>query len=493
MKKALIPILLVLLLTLAFTSCDASLENITEFMGGFSDNVYINSGLIEADLGAAEGVTDVTVAIGTSSGTTGTATVVDRDGKKTITTSAFGIDIEVDVDSGDLSEGTLSIIAPQSKEDQKVYTTNMAEAMASTKNLEKFKMDMAKEATQEQKATAKASVVVFNASITAIADIADEEIRAAIEEMKFESITDDDELTQGDMAVLQLMTNLVSNTVAAAKNDSGTIKYSVITEEKAMDILSEALFTAKVAEELSGISSINFSGDLIDGLMGLADDGKATSRTVDEPEGESLQGIEDSIGLDTFNTLVPKIVKVMGITGSGENHAYELKDYRSFLRKQKVYVASLNQAVAFYSEGRLSLEERKKVNVGTLVKYFLAFMTTTIDDYYQNYDDSESFPYNSMAEAYQEFMNDNPKLSAGTLSMEEDPEDTLDIAVMKEIFGGMGDYLQPESAGMQSKLENLVERIKVLVEISGFENADLNELLDELPTTIEEWFAEDEE
>ncbi|MDY0244536.1 MAG: hypothetical protein RBQ89_06940, partial [Sphaerochaeta sp.] len=65
MKKALIPILLVLLLTLAFTSCDASLENITEFMGGFSDNVYIDSGLIEADLGAAEGVTDVTVAIGT--------------------------------------------------------------------------------------------------------------------------------------------------------------------------------------------------------------------------------------------------------------------------------------------------------------------------------------------------------------------------------------------------------------------------------------------
>ncbi|MBJ2355010.1 hypothetical protein [Sphaerochaeta sp. S2] len=497
MKKALIPILLVLLLTLAFTSCDASLENITEFMGGFSDNVYIDSGLIEADLGAAEGVTDVTVAIGTSSGTTGTATVATSTldaSKKTISTSTFGIDIEVDVDSGDLSDGTLSIIAPQSKEEQEEYATDIAEAISSPKNLDKFKVDMAKDVTPEQKNTAKASVTVFNASITAIADdITDPDIKAAIEEMKFDPITDEDELTQGDMAVLQLMTNLVSNTVAAAKNDSGDIDDSVITEEKAMDILSEALFTAKVAEELSGISTINFSGDLIDGLMGLAGDGKATSRTADDEPGESLQGIEDSIGLDTLNTLVPKIVKVMGITGSGENHAYELKDYRSFLRKQKVYLASLNQAVAFYSEGRLSLEERKKVNVGTLVKYFLAFMTTTIDDYYQNYDvyNSESFPYESMAEAYQEFMNDNEKLSAGNLSMEKDPPDTLDIAVMKEIFGGMGDYLQ--SAGMQSKLENLVERIKVLVEISGFENADLNELLDELPTTIEEWFAEDEE
>ena len=288
MKKALIPILLVLLLTLAFTSCDASLENITEFMGGFSDNVYINSGLIEADLGAAEGVTDVTVAIGTSSGTTGTATVANStvDGKKTITTSAFGIDIEVDVDSGDLSDGTLSIIAPQSKEEQEEYTTDIAEAISSPKNLEKFKEDMAKEATQEQKNTAKASVVVFNASITAIAiDIDDDKIRAAIEEMKFESITDDDELTQGDMAVLQLMTNLVSNTVAAAKNDSVDIDDSVITEEKAMDILSEALFTAKVAEELSGISTINFSGDLITGLLGTFDDDDA-SQSVSRAEDE---------------------------------------------------------------------------------------------------------------------------------------------------------------------------------------------------------------
>jgi hypothetical protein len=37
----------------------------------------------------------------------------------------------------------------------------------------------------------------------------------------------------------------------------------------------------------------------------------------------------------------------------------------------------------------------------------------------------------------------------------------------------------------------LVARTKVLVEISGFVNEDLDELLDDLPTTIEEWFADD--
>jgi len=44
-------------------------------------------------------------------------------------------------------------------------------------------------------------------------------------------------------------------------------------------ILGDALFTAQVAEQLSGASTINFSGNLITGLTGLMDDsGDKSSR-----------------------------------------------------------------------------------------------------------------------------------------------------------------------------------------------------------------------
>jgi hypothetical protein len=494
MKKALIPILSVLLLTLAFTSCDASIrQDIAGLMGDFSGNVYIESGMVEPDLGAAEDANNETTQIGTSSGSTGTATVVIRGSTSTITTSAFGgIDISVDVDDDELNDGTLDIIAPQPADKQQAYTNDLAESITSPSKKEKLLTDMAKPATAEQKEMAKGSVIVFNAVVDKIAadiddsDIDDSDIKAAIEELKLDSITDEDELTQGDMAILQLMTNLVSNTVAAAKDSYGAISDAEITDEEALDIFSEALFTAKVTEELSGISSINFSGELISGLLGALDDGDDGSQSVSRTTDVGLEDIEDSIGVDTLNSLVPKIVKVMGITGSGENLEYELKDYRSFLRKQKVYLASLNQAIAFYREGSLSANEAEQIDAGTLVKYILAFMTTMIDDYYQNYgtyNDSNTPTYGTMPAAYVAFLNANPKLTAGTLS----GDDTLNVSVMDDLMGGMDTYIDEV---MQDKLEKLVVRTKVLVEISGFENEELNDLLDELPTTIKEWFAD---
>ncbi len=273
MKKALIPILSVLLLTLAFTSCDASIrQDIAGLMGDFSGNVYIESGMVEPDLGAAEDANNETTQIGTSSCSTGTATVETSDGTSTITTSAFGgIDISVDVDDDELNDGTLDIIAPQPADKQQAYTNDLAESITSPSKKEKLLTDMAKPATAEQKEMAKGSVIVFNAVVDKIAT--DIDIKAAIEELKLDSITDEDELTQGDMAILQLMTNLVSNIVAKAKVDnSNNISDAEITDEEALDIFSEALFTAKVTEELSGISSINFSGELISGLLEAMDD-----------------------------------------------------------------------------------------------------------------------------------------------------------------------------------------------------------------------------
>ena len=94
-------------------------------------------------------------------------------------------------------------------------------------------------------------------------------------------IEDDDDLTQGDMLMLQLMTDMVANTVDTLKNlseggDISKFDGGNLSEEdfdKVLGIVDEALFAAQMAEELAGVSSIDFTGsldltNLLDGIGG---------------------------------------------------------------------------------------------------------------------------------------------------------------------------------------------------------------------------------
>ncbi|MGE4455141.1 MAG: hypothetical protein AB7D92_11495, partial [Sphaerochaeta sp.] len=151
MKKALIPILLVLLLSLAFTSCDANIrQDIAGLMGDFSENVYIESGMVEADLGAVDDAKDDANKIGTSSGSTATATVAPSStpGKNKISTGAFGIDVSVDVDPTE-ADANFAIIAPQTPDEQQSFSNNIADSISSTPKLEQFLTNMAEPATSE--------------------------------------------------------------------------------------------------------------------------------------------------------------------------------------------------------------------------------------------------------------------------------------------------------------------------------------------------------
>jgi hypothetical protein len=365
----------------------------------------------------------------------------------------------------------------------------LSNAIASTTQKAELLTSLKTTATPEQKTAAQGTVAVFNATISSLSvNITDANLRAAIDDLALPAIGPSDEVTQADLLILQLMTDLVGNTIAAVTDDSGDIDESLITEDKALEIFGNALFVAKVTENLSGAASINFSGDLITGLLGAVQNDRSSSRTTDDGVWED---VEDSIGLATVNNLAPKIIAMFGVTGSGSNHEYTDYAYSRFIRNQYAYIAYLNQAIGFYEKGNLSGLDVQQVNIGTIVKYVIAFLVTTIDDYHQNYgtyNSGDSAPYTSMALAYQTFLNNNPNLSAGTLSVSSpDP----DQSVFDALFGGMDDYLATQ--GMQDKLELLVDRITILVEISGFENEKLDDILEDLPETIENWFAEDSE
>ena len=491
MKKAFFLVLLVPILTIGLISCDASIRsNIADFMGGFSGNVYVEAGLVEPNKADVEAAKQDVVAIGTSSGSVASATVTDFGGTKSVTTNALGINITLDLASDDPLAAKTEVVTlkPQTAAKQTEVKTNLSNAIASTSQKEELLTSLKTTATAEQKLAAQGTVAVFNAAITSLSgSISDPNLKAAIDDLALPAIEASDEVTQADMLILQMMTDLVGNTIAAVTDSEGSIVESLITEEKALEIFGDALFVAKVTENLSGAASINFSGDLITGLLGAVQDDRSSSRTT---ESGVWQDVDDSIGLATVNNLAPKIIAMFGVTGSGTNHEYSEVAYHRFIRNQYAYLASLNQAIGFYEKGNLSGLDVQQVNIGTIVKYVIAFLVTTIDDYHQNYGtyNSDEAPYPSMALAYQAFLNANPNLSAGTLSVSSsDPDQT----VFDELFGGMDTYL--DTSAMKDKLQLLVDRITVLVEISGFENEELDDILEDLPDTIKNWFAEDSE
>ncbi len=481
MKKMFVLVLLVPILTIALISCDADIRsNIAGFMGGLGGNVYVDNEWVQPNTADAEAA----VAVIATLGTTGSTTTASN------TETVFGIS---GVDLSGLDGGTI-ILAPQSVDDQNALKNSVASALTSPTQTAELLEELKQPATYEQKAAAAGTTAVFNAVISTLStQVGNPTLGAAIAELSLPSFTADDDITitQGDLLILQMMTNLVNNTITQLSGGSGGIGASTVDSDTALAILGDALFTAQVAEQLSGASTINFSGDLISGLTGLMDDSGDKSSRNGGDETYPLDDLNDSIGVAALNTLMPKIVAMFGIQKSGETFTYTPDQYKKFLLNQRAYLASMNHAIAFYEAGDLSNLEDDRMDVGTLVKYLIAFMVTTFDDSYE-FALTESIESDlglSKKEAtFLAFVNANKAMATGTLD-ETNPGNMTIPSDFKTIFAAMGTYLSNKQTNDQI-LTNLANRAKTLVEMTGFENDDLDKMLDDLPTTIGEWFKE---
>jgi hypothetical protein len=484
MKKMFVLVLLVPILTIALISCDADIRsNIAGFMGNLGGNVYIDNEWVEPNKADAEAA----VAVITSLGTTGATTTASNATSQTV----FGIG-GVDL-SGLTSAAT--ILAPQSVDDQNALKDSVASALTSKTQTDTLITQLSQPATDEQKTAAAGTTAVFNAVITTLATqvTADNPtLGAAIAELSLPAFSATDDITQGDILILQMMTNLVNNTITQLSDGSGGIDAATVDTDTALAILGDALFTAQVAEQLSGASSINFSGDLISGLTGLmGDDGDKSSRNGGD-ETVPLDDLNDSIGVATLNNLMPQIVSMFGIQKSGDSFTYTAEQYKKFLLNQRAYLASMNHAIAFYEAGNISNFEDDRMDVGTLIKYLIAFLVTSFDDSYENAlaDGAITDPTLSKEGTFLAFVNANVALASGTLN-EETPGNLTIPSDFKTDFMIMGDYLKTKQADVNDKvLTKLAEKAKTLVEMTGFENEDLDAMLDDLPTTIDEWFEE---
>ncbi len=467
MKKALIPILLVLLLTLAFTSCDANIrQDIAGLMGDFSENVYIASGMVEANTANAAAVTETTASIGTGD----SAEAVTAGDSNT----TFGISVTIPAE-------VTKIIKPQTEAEQEETKDDLATAFASPTQTKQLVDSLKAPASDDQVEAAEGTILLFNATLDKLkTDLAtsNAELSETLSELTLPTLEDGEELTQGDVLVLQMMTNLISNTVATlneASTTSGDLNTVDITtaenKEKVLSIVDDALFTAQVAEQLSGAASIDFSGqlDLAALLSGMNDDSsQSVSRAEDDNEFGDV--------MVSFNNLIPDLLPVMGITVSGEDFTYTQSKYKSFLMNQKAYRGAIEHALRFARKSGLELSEVPNANfdTSTLIKYILSVLITEHHAYWVSEGITSPRPETIIAE----LLDDNPEIGLGTMPEGYKP---VEPTITGFSYGGFEQFLHDgttEKPRTYAYYEAIVKNLKALNSINGI--TQLDELLDDL-------------
>jgi len=327
MRKKFVLVLLVPILALTLISCDADMRSsFADFLGVFGNNVYTEGGLVEANKEEAKAAASTVASLGA----TGTATVAGGEDY-----TGFGITVKV-------PDTVTTVMPPQSKDDREKLNDDLAGIIASSQ-LSGFKEEMGKKVEDaDRKEAVKGTVDTFNALVTELSTGASSEIAEVFGKLSFE--VDEDELTEADVLVVQMMVNMVSTTIEALQDIAGEGKeIKDLTEaqiagnkEKLLDVIDEILFVAEVVGELSGASSL----DLLQGI----DFGSLLSKGM--RGSRDGRDSDDDFDFSMLKHLGPQLVSFFKIKKSGDGYEWKSEDYKRFLREQKIYVGAIDQALA---------------------------------------------------------------------------------------------------------------------------------------------------
>lgn len=466
-KRFVMPILIIALLALVLIGCDQDMRsNIVGFLDPLGNNVYNDAGMIPANTANAAAASDQIAGLGTGE-SKGTLTEEEK-----IDSSVFGV--EVDLSAIDDVDENTTFLAPQPKAAQEKLKNELGEALNSPSQKEQLKEDMKKPASDEQKAAAKGTVDAFNTILTSIntktggnADFLDN--------LKLPEIEDDDELTQGDMLMLQLMTDMVKNTVDTLTelSDDGDLSNfdgGNLSEEdfdKVLGIVDEALFAAQMAEELAGVSSIDFTGslDLTNLLDGI---GGGKNRIQARDDGDDDFDFEEVI--PALLGLSKEITAMMGAELEDGAVTINQQRYRTFLTMMSSYRSSLEYAFGFGVEKQhrntYRFANSEHLDLSSIIKYLFAVIATEHEGYIKDYNkdkaDSEKV---SSRELIEEFLDKNQVFVTGDLDDDDyDDFELTPIDDVEKIYEGVGGYLEDrDEEGLGKTIKDTLRGITVFI------------------------------
>jgi len=386
-----------------------------------------------------------------SFGATGTATVTGG-GSYT----GFGVNVAVPA-------GVTAVMPPQSKDDRDKLNDELAGIIASTQ-LTGFKEEMShKVEDADRKEAVKGTVATFNNLVQDLGT-SGSEIAEVFGSLSFE--VDEDELTEADVLVVQMMVNMVSTTIGALQDIAGEgadIKNLTEAEiegnkDKLLDVIDEILFVAEVVGELSGASSL----DLLQGIDigSLFNKGMRGSRDG----GDS----DDDFDFSVLKHLGPQLVTFFKIKkGSGDTYTWADKDYKRFLREQKIFVSAIDQALAIieranYEEGVI----RDRVDLfdeTTAAVYTLGALLNKL----------ESIPgLEGFGREYIEaFFTSNPTFADGTFAdAAEWVEPTVDNKTFDEKMDEIFEDTFPDADKHEEDAKKIISNMFSILRIGGFES-----------------------
>lgn len=443
MKKAFVLSLLVPILALTMISCDADMRtNLANLMGNVSGNVYVENGLVEPNTADAEAAIAAVAAI------SGTSVTDDSD-------TIFGISVPV-------PEGVNSILAPQSDAVQDANAAKLANTFNSTTQTATLLAELALPASLTQQQAATGSIELFNATLkeleTTLSSVSD--LGETFASLTLPVPADPSKLTKGDVLAMQLMTNLISNTITALQSIADDGLANLDAEEledednqsTLLSIVDDALFVAQITEQISGAASIDFSGQLdLASFFGEDSDSMSVSRDIALTDAGKFLG--------AINNLAPDIIDLMGVTISGSTYTYDAKVYKSFVLNQKTYRSSIEQAMKMIKLGKVNTSNltKAKFDTSTLIKYVLAIFITEYDGYIRGESEITDKPYDII----EAVLNDNPKLGLGTLTT----TDSLNEPTITGFsFDGLSTYLHGKRL---LYFENVVDTLLEINKING--------------------------
>ena len=468
MKKSLILVLSVVLLTFVFSGCDAEIrKNIVGFMDNVSGNVYLDNNIVEANTADAQAVVNAIASIGTGAG----QQAVDGGG-----TDVLGISVTVT---------TTTTLKPQDEAGQEALRESLLNSLQTKSNREALKKNLSATAGDDQQEAAKGSVEVLNKTLKELEDVLKTEnpdLAQALSELTLPEIEGDEDLTKGDVLLLQMMTNLLKNTYDALADAAGggdkldTLDANALksgtAKQKVESIVKDALLAARLAEELSGAASIDFSGKLDFGaLLGEDNKGARTSRDSGDEIG--------SEAADILNSIMPDIVKLMGITRTDDVYSYTESAYQSFLLNQRIYRSSIEHAIKMAEQADITLTtQNAEFDTSTLIKYALAVLVTEHHAYWEeNKDDNSQRP----EEIIVIILDTYPALGKGTLTadfkFDEISEITFPYDEMPAFLNNLG----------TNYFKNLLNNLLAINAINGI--VQLNEALDIEDSEIDDWLG----
>ncbi len=464
MRKQIVLVLLVPILALTLISCDADMRSsFADFLGVFGSNVYTEGGLVAVNKEEAKAAASTVASLGT----TGTETVTGGGSY-----SGFGIDVTV-------PSTVTTVMPPQSKSDREKLNDELAEIIASSQ-LTGFKDEMSKKVEDaDRKKAVKGTVDTFNALITELSTGASPEIAEVFGSLSF-GVDDDDELTEADVLVVQMMVNMVSTTIEALQDISGGGDIKDLTEaeiegnkDKLLDVIDEVLFVAKVVEELSGASSL----DLLQGIDFGSLFGKGMRASRDGRDSN------DDFDMSIFKHMGPQLVTFFKIKKSGDNqYEWKVEDYKRFLREQKIYVGAIDQALAIINRAHYENKTiRDRVDIfdeTTAIVYTIGALLNK----FESIDGLKGFG----REYIEAFFTSNPTFADGTFSdSDEWVNPTVDGKTFEEKMDSVFDDEGPDADKHERDAKLIISNMLSILRIGGFDSlleeiGDEDDIFDEL-------------